>query len=76
MHPSGIDQQCGHAHCKACVPGGASVAMCIHVQYKVCLAHSEKDKCTDTDTVFSGYSRMSIVKMNDHTVNVVRKYFL
>lgn len=50
--------------------------MCIHVQYKVCLAHSEKDKCTDTDTVFSGYSRMSIVKMNDHTVNVVRKYFL
>lgn len=76
MHTSGIDQQCGHAHCKACVPGGTSAATCIHVQYKVCLAHSEKDKCTDTDLVFSGYSRKGIVTINGHTVNVVRKYFL
>lgn len=52
MHTSGIDQQCGHAHCKACVPGGTSAATCIHVQYKVCLAHSEKDKCTDRPGVF------------------------
>lgn len=46
------------------------------MQYKVCLAHSEKDKCTDTDLVFSGYSRKGIVTINGHTVNVVRKYFL
>ena len=51
--------------------------MFILVHCKVPPGTLRKDMCTDTQMhMFSGHSRISILKMKGHTVNVVRKYFL
>ena len=73
MQTSCVDTRTWKGH----VPGRCICRMFFLVHCKVPPGTLRKDMCTDTQMhMFSGYSRIGVLKMNGHTLNVVRKYFL